>query len=217
MSNKQNSQVTEQLSILFEDVVKRIKTEEDPEVLTNYRKIFRKVVPLNLRSYAAVYLAAKMISKGNPTRFQYKNSSSNQKEKNERRNFDGESFESRQRVSPPEIPEDLAVTIFIGIGKNRRVFKKDLAGLIANVCNLGRDRIGTIKILDNYSFVSLYKDDADSVIKILDGYDYRGRKLNVSHSRKREDSFVNDSGDSEDVELNSHDMQFFSENKDSAV
>ena len=63
-----------------------------------------------------------------------------------------------------------------------------MVGLIAQVVQIERERIGTIKVLENYSFVQLYKDDADKVISVLNGYEYRGRKLAVSFSRKREDA-----------------------------
>ena len=48
-----------------------------------------------------------------------------------------------------------------------------------------RNRIGEIRVLDNYSFVQFYSEDCDTVIKTLDGYTYRGRKLTVSYSKKK--------------------------------
>ena len=47
----------EQFIALLEDAVTKVKTEEDPVVLTEYKKIFKKFVPLTLRSYVAAYLA----------------------------------------------------------------------------------------------------------------------------------------------------------------
>ena len=57
-----------------------------------------------------------------------------------------------------------------------------------SVGGLERDRIGDIRVLANYSFVQLFTEDADKAINALNGYDYRGRKLAVSFSRKREDA-----------------------------
>jgi len=50
-----------------------------------------------------------------------------------------------------------------------------------------RERIGDIRVLDNYSFVQVYTEDAQKVIDSLNGCEYRGRKLNVSFSRKKDD------------------------------
>ena len=103
------------------------------------------------------------------------------------RNIADEDGTVRSKTPRVVIDEADATTIFIGIGRNRHVFPRDLVGLIAQVVQLDRERIGTIKVLENYSFVQLYKDDADRVINTLNGYDYRGRKLAVSFSRKRDD------------------------------
>ena len=81
----------------------------------------------------------------------------------------------------------MAETIFISIGRNRRVFPRDLVGLLVSVANLDRDRIGDIRVLANYSFVQLFKDDSQKAIDALNGYDYRGRKLVVSFSKQKED------------------------------
>ena len=62
-------------------------------------------------------------------------------------------------------------------------------GLIASVSGLERERIGDIKVLDNYSFVQLYIEDADKVIASLNQYNFRGRPLTVSYSRKKEEGF----------------------------
>lgn len=86
-----------------------------------------------------------------------------------------------------DIDEALASTIFISIGRNRRVYPRDLVGLLVNVAHLDKDRIGDIRVLANYSFVQLYKEDTEKAIAALDGYDYRGRKLAVSYSRQRGD------------------------------
>ena len=85
-----------------------------------------------------------------------------------------------------QIDPALASTIFISIGRNRRVFPRDLVGLLISVAGLERDRIGDIRVLANYSFVQLFSEDAEKTIAALNGYDYRGRKLAVSYSRQKD-------------------------------
>ena len=42
---------------ILKDAVSKVKTEEDPEVLTDLKKQFKKNVPFTLRMYVAAYLA----------------------------------------------------------------------------------------------------------------------------------------------------------------
>ena len=98
-----------------------------------------------------------------------------------------------------QIDESLAATIFISIGRNRRVYPRDLVGLLVSVAGLDRDRIGDIRVLANYSFVQLFKDDTEKAIAALNGYDYRGRKLAVSFSRQKDDAADGEHAYSSDV------------------
>lgn len=192
MSTKNDFQINEEQFIAFlEDAVSKVKTEEDPVILTEYKKLFKKVVPLTLRSYIGAYLAKNALGGGTGFRHRPRRdkfSSRDRRHDNFARNMNDEEGSSRPKTPRVVIDEADATTIFIGIGRNRHVFPRDLVGLIAQVVQLDRERIGTIKVLENYSFVQLYKEDADKVINTLNGYDYRGRKLAVSFSRKREDA-----------------------------
>lgn len=78
------------------------------------------------------------------------------------------------------------VSLFVGIGKSRRVYPKDLVGLILDTTAARKEDIGSIKILDNYSFVEVAPEKADSIISTLNGMTYRGRTLNVNFAKKRD-------------------------------
>src|SRR5574344_328982 len=91
------------------------------------------------------------------------------------------------RAPRVQIDPSLATTIFIGIGRNRRVYPRDLVGLLVSVAGLDRERIGDIRVLANYSFIQLFTEDCEKAIAALNDYDYRGRKLSVSYSRQKED------------------------------
>lgn len=189
MAMRKDFQINEEQFIaLLEDAVAKVKTEEDPVVLTEYKKIFKKVVPLTLRSYVAAYLAKNSCGgfRYRPRRDRFVGKDRRHHDDYARNSGDEENV-TRQKTPRLVIDEADATTIFIGIGRNRHVFPRDLVGLIAQVVQIERERVGTIKVLDNYSFVQLYKEDADKVINTLNGFDYRGRKLVVSFSRKRDE------------------------------
>lgn len=205
VADNHNKDLNEQIILSFlEDVVEKIKTEENPFELNQYRRLFRKVVPFTLRSYFAAYLL-KEIDSGKPiTKFisrdrfkvsRSKNAEGRQNKRGESRNSkstkqgrkegrpDGSKDRSESHVS---LPDDLASTLFFSIGRNRRVFPRDIIYLIIQNSGIEREHIGDIRVLDNYSFVQILTESADKVIESLNGIDYRGRKLSVSFSKKRE-------------------------------
>lgn len=77
------------------------------------------------------------------------------------------------------------VTLFVGIGKNRKVYPRDLIGLFASNDAVDPSKIGQIKILDNYSFVEVDPEIAQSIIDAFNGTDFRGRKLTVNFARRK--------------------------------
>ncbi|MBQ6780820.1 MAG: DbpA RNA binding domain-containing protein [Treponema sp.] len=177
------------------------KVESDPETLEELKKVFKKNVPLTRRSYVAAYLLKQC--SGSIMRFNARNRFDNVREDfhgrmEERRPNRYEqradhapmgehSDEPRERMPRVQIDPSLATSVFVSIGRNRRVFPRDLVGLFCSVAGIERERIGDIKVLANYSFVQVYTEDAQKVIDALNGYDYRGRKLSVNLSRQKED------------------------------
>ncbi len=85
------------------------------------------------------------------------------------------------------VPQGEMKTLFVSIGKNRKAFPRDLSRLFSAALQVNPSSIGNIKVLDNYSFVDLPGSLADKAIELLDGSDFRGRKITVNHARKRED------------------------------
>ena len=174
------------------------KVESDPDTLEELKKVFKKNVPLTRRSYVAAYLLK--ACSGSIMRFSARNRFENAREEfrgrvEERRNrFENRNEhaagehteENRERAPRVQIDPAVATSVFVSIGRNRRVFPRDLVGLFCSVAGIERERIGDIKVLANYSFVQVYSEDADKIINALNGYDYRGRKLAVNLSRQKE-------------------------------
>jgi ATP-dependent RNA helicase DeaD len=132
-------------------ILRRIKEEEDPEVLNHYRKILRRNVPVALRSYFGAYLL--------------KNSLAGEK---------------------PKRQGSKVAKLFLSMGKNRRVFPRDLIQLFMDRLKAERSQIHEIKVLDNYSFIEIDSALSERAIKELSGIEFKGRKLAVNYARKRE-------------------------------
>ena len=84
----------------------------------------------------------------------------------------------------PQKPEAFT-TLFFSIGKNRRVFPKDLIEFITKNLHIDRSEIGEVKVLDNYSFVNISLDHASNAISKLSGIIFRGRRIRVNLARKK--------------------------------
>ena len=194
---------------MLKNAVERVKNEEDPVELNQYKKLFKKNVPFTLRSYVAAYLAKNSGFTGRRENFRNRRDGF----KGRGRYDQGEKFFRQDREPAPRvvIDEELAATVFISIGRNRRVFPRDLISLIVQNSSVERSRIGDIRVLDNYSFVQLYEEDCDKVISSLDGLEYRGRKLSCSYSRKNDDAEVVASDAIDNEVLNAEDNYQYDE------
>lgn len=201
------------LEEFLKNATDKVRTSENVDLLSDLNKLFKKNVPLTVRKYVIAYLLKEALKHYHPfnnrrDRFE-RNERFDRNERNNRNRQERKDFrqERAERVEAPaetaeapaaeeerprhprvEIPEDQATSIFISIGKNRRVYPRDLVGILIAIAGIDRERIGDIKVLANYSFVQLYTEDAQTAIDKLNGYDYRGRKLAVSYSRQKSDS-----------------------------
>lgn len=193
----------QQLAAFLADALARVESDKDPETLNKLKKIYKKNIPFSRRMYVAAYLM-KQASTGyrfnRNDRFNKNDRFSSRNERNDRRAETKDRTEkfnrSAEKPAETERPEKaprvqidpaLATTIFIGIGRNRRVYPRDLVGLLVSVAGLDRERIGDIRVLANYSFIQLFTEDCEKAIKALNEYEYRGRKLSVSYSRQKEE------------------------------
>ena len=171
----------EQITAFLKEAVATVKTEEDPDVLNAYRKIFRKNVPFTLRSYIAAYLIKEFEGSAFPRSKPYS------RRPNPRFGDRSRGYVSdRPPVERPMLEPSESVSIFMSVGRSRRVFPRDIITLLIQNADISRERIGDIRILDNYSFVQVMNEDADKIIEKLNDFPYRGKNLSVSYSRKPE-------------------------------
>lgn len=196
---RNNSEIDmNQFAEFLQNAVSKVKGQEDPDLLNSLKKVYKQNVPFSLRLYVAAYLAkeASKSFKGNFRSnkrdfYENKNRTRTERPVRERKPAaveDSQPQEERQPRPRVQIDPELASTIFISIGKNRHVFPRDLVGMLVSAAGIDRDRIGDIRVLANYSFVQLFKEDAEKAISVLNGYEYRGRKLIVSYSHVKDES-----------------------------
>jgi ATP-dependent RNA helicase DeaD len=97
----------------------------------------------------------------------------------------------RTRETPPvkeRAPAEAGFTrLFISVGKSRGVYAKDLAVLFGDTLGVDRDRIGDIRVLDNYSFLEIDSTLAEKAIASISGTELKGKQISVNYARKKED------------------------------
>ena len=147
-----------------------VEMSKEPEELNRLRKLFKKNVPLTKRSYVAAYLAKQSIN------------GIEKKEIHSDSNTPKPSPSLQQRKPKVVLNEEEAKSLFLSVGRKRGVGPKDIITLIMHNTELPREHIGEIKILENYCFVQVKKENADEVIASLNTYKFRGRPLCVSYA-----------------------------------
>jgi len=146
-------------------VLDKIRTDADPLLLYEYTSLFKKEVSLLHRSKAAAYLLM-LCDQGKNLRF------------------------VRREEDPPRYPlaEEESKRLFFSVGRSRRVFPREILGLINAKTAIPREDVGAIRILDNYSFVQVRDTAAEKIIEALNGTIFRGRPLTVNYAKSRKEN-----------------------------
>ena len=136
--------------------------DADAMLLHEYYKLYKKEIPFFKRSWAAAWLLM---------------------------HYDDEDIsggagsDNTEKSAIVIIPEEESKRLFISIGKNRRLFPKEIISLIMSNTTAAREDIGVIRILDNYSFVQVRSTKADEIIEKLSGFKFRGRNLTINFAK----------------------------------
>lgn len=164
------------------EALEKTYTQADPKLLSQYRSIFKKEVSFFRRSYFTAYLLMEMDQGGNG-----KSSASRERSSRKFQKTFQEKDEGNRRENRRVLPDEESAQLYIGIGRGRRVFPREILGLIASKTPVSRDDIGAIRIFENYSFIQVKSAAADEIIEALNGKPFRGRTLVVSYARNRKD------------------------------
>lgn len=77
------------------------------------------------------------------------------------------------------------IELYINIGKDKKVFPKDIVHFIINSMNIKKFQIKNIKIFDKYSFFQVPKEYSEKAIVLLSVKKFRGKKIIVNYSKKQ--------------------------------
>jgi len=156
-------------------ILEKVNTDADPELLSEYRKLFKKEVSLFRRSWAAAWLLMYYDKKEFP----------NLKTLTEKKPDKKENTEPAPSDAELNLSEEESKNLFFSIGKNRHLFPREVIMFICSKTSVPREDIGSIRILDNYSFVQVRDTRADEIIEALNGLKFRGRTLTVNYAKPK--------------------------------
>ena len=157
------------------EVFDRVSTSADPALLNEYRKIFKKEISFFRQSWVAAWLLMYYDQRENPHSGAVPAKSGREKRKDRR--------QEEQAPGVGALTEEESKQLFISIGRNRRLYPREVITLIISKTSAGKEDIGSVKILDNYSFVQVRDAKAEEIKEKLNGVQFRGRTLTVNYAR----------------------------------
>ena len=153
-------------------VLDKIEKEADPWLLNEYHNLFKKEVSLFNRSKVAACLLM-LYDQGKTLHMEERNTSRKSGRTNDTQRY--------------PLAEEESKRLFFSVGRSRRVFPREILGLINAKTAIPKEDIGAIRILDNYSFVQVRDTVAEQIIEACNGYIFRGRPLTVNYAKSRKD------------------------------
>ena len=163
----------------------KTKADPHPDELERLKKLIKKHVPFTLRGYFMAYLLREVLKANSPRRSP---APRQQREKRENPKREVAKEASAEKVQPKvreekPLPEG-ARTLYLNIGKMKRLYAKELSQLLQTELEITREDIYSIRIHDKYSFISMSEENCEKAIAKLNGVDIKGRTASISYSNK---------------------------------
>ena len=185
-------------------ILDKLATEEDIRTLGEYHDIFKKEVSFFRRSWAAAYLLM-LCDQGKNLRAAMRDERPGTEKTATRKAFGEQAAASKEPFSDgasgddaPKyfLTEEESRWLFFSAGRSRRVFPREILGIINAKTAVAKEDIGMIRIFDNYSFVQVRDSVTDKIIEALNGVNFRGRSLTVNYAkfRKEEENGAGENG-----------------------
>ncbi|HWR12928.1 MAG TPA: DbpA RNA binding domain-containing protein [Rectinemataceae bacterium] len=200
----------EALNAFLDGILEELRSPPDPAILTKVRSIFRKRIPLHMRSYAAALLilraagitrnqpqktvaaSAKALKESSPVKAPKPATAAEPAEKTRpapsarQVRSEGESVESQGKPPIRKSVEGM-VPLFVSMGKRQRLRPQELRTLISEKSGVTNDELGRVHLFDNYSFIDVPEIHAEKIIGACDGANFKNRTIEIKPAKKRGD------------------------------
>lgn len=178
----------EALNAFLDGMLAELKSPPDPAMLTSVRAIFRKRIPLHLRSYAAALLILRAAGvtraqplKAAPARQQGEAPAP----KPPRAPKQNAAEPARDKPKNATRGAEGMIPLFVSMGKRQRLRPQELRILISEKSGIPSEELGRVHLFDNYSFLDVLEQQSEKIIKAMEGAEINGRRVEIKPAKKR--------------------------------
>lgn len=187
----------EALNAFLDGILAELRSPPDPAMLTKVRSIFRKRIPLHMRSYAAalLILRAAGITRNQPQKPMAAPAKAPREPLPPRAARPATAAPAPAPASaPPESSErkpaqqksnEGMIPLFVSMGKRQRLRPQELRALISEKAEIPSENLGRVHLFDNYSFIDVPEIHAEKIIQASDGAAFKGRTIEIKPAKKR--------------------------------
>ncbi len=189
----------EALNAFLDGMLAELKSPPDPAMLTSVRAIFRKRIPLHLRSYAAalLILRAAGIARVLPAKTPVSVPRPQKEPAAPRQQKETAAPKPAKapRQNPAEVPADKPknasriaegmIPLFVSMGKRQRLKPQELRVLISEKSGIPSEELGRVHLFDNYSFLDVLEEQSPKIIEAMEGAEINGRRIEIKPAKKR--------------------------------
>lgn len=156
-------------------LVTKVHADSKPEELEALAKTIKKQVPFFTRRYFTAYLLREILKANTPKRGPAPKKAAAAQPKSEPR---------KPKVAQSRPTPEGARTLYLNIGKMKRLYAKELSEILQRELGINREDIFSLRIHDKYSFISMSEEHCEAAIAKLNGMDIKGRTAAVSYSNR---------------------------------
>ncbi len=204
-----NNKIPEEaLNAFLDGILAELRSPTASDALAQVRSIFRKRIPLHLRSYAAalLILRAAGITRAQPQKPSIPAAKA-AKETAPASRAAKEPFQARaprrqpaaQAAGPRQSQASAEgsvqgqqhrnsvgmVPLFVSMGKRQRLRPQELRVMLGEKTGIDSEELGRVHLFDNYSFIDVPEALAEKIVAAADGADFRGRPIEIKPAKKR--------------------------------
>ena len=192
MENDNKSKASEEDLLIgtIQVLAGKTKADPNPEELEQLKRLIKKNVPFMLRSYFMAYLLREVLNANSPKTRSTTAAAQQRTTKAKPAPKAAPQAEDKKQEKPQPkkreekpLPEG-AKTLYLNIGKMKRLYAKELSLLLQKELEITREDIFSLRIHDKYSFISMSEENCEKAIVKLTGMDIKGRTAAVSYSNK---------------------------------
>ena len=181
----------EALNAFLDGILAELSSPPDPAMLTKVRSIFRKRIPLHMRSYAAalLILRAAGITRNQPQKPVAAPAKAlkdpSQIKPSRPVASAAATTDSSDRKPTQQKSSEGMVPLFVSMGKRQRLRPQELRTLISEKAEIPSENLGRVHLFDNYSFIDVPEIHAEKIIQASDGAAFKGRTIEIKPAKKR--------------------------------